>query len=254
LVNQLRQTVDRLFPELDRVFPSFMTVSCRQFLLKYADPEVVARVSSKRLGEELKRWSNGRFGLDRAQQLIELARQSVGIREGKTAVKAEVKRLLIQLNALREERKVIESEIGSCLKELPGAGLLLTIPGFGPWTVAAILAHTGDLRNYKHPDQLLKMAGLNLYEISSGQHKGRIRITKRGSGLLRRILYMAALKACRKKSVFNQYYERLTQRGSPTTSSLVSVMRKLLRVSWAISNKQESFDPAKLLPTLARAA
>ena len=254
LVNQLRQTVDRLFPELDRVFTNFMTVSCRQFLLKYADPEVVARVSSKRLGEELKRWSMGRFGLERAQQLIELAKQSVGIREGKTAVKAEVKRLLIQLNALREERKVIESEIGSCLKELPGAGLLLTIPGFGPWTVAAILAHTGDLRNYKHPDQVLKMAGLNLYEISSGQHKGRIRITKRGSGLLRRILYMAALKACRKKSAFNQYYERLTQRGSPTTSSLVSVMRKLLRVSWAISNKQEAFDPAKLLPTLARAA
>ena len=78
----------------------------------------------------------------------------MGFREGKTAVKAEVKRLLIQLNALREERKVIESEIGGCLKELPGAGLLLTIPRI--WSVDSGRdpgAH-GDLRNYKHPDHL----------------------------------------------------------------------------------------------------
>ena len=254
LVNQLHQTVDRIFPELDQVFANFMIVSCRKFLLKYADPEVVAKVAIKGLSQELRRWSGGRYGMERAQQLIELAGKSIGIREGKTAVKAEIRRLVIQLNALREERKVIESEIVKCLKETPGAGLLLTVPGFGPWTVATLLAHTGDLRNYKHPKQVLKLAGLNLYEISSGKHKGRIRITKRGSGLLRKILYMAALKACRKQHVLHGYYKRLAGKGSPTTSVLVSVMRKLLRVSWAISNKQEAFDPARLLPALAKAA
>lgn len=254
LVNQLRQTVDRIFPELDEVFANFMSVSCRKFLLKYADPEIVTKLSSRRLSQELRRWSGGRYGLERAQQLIELATKSIGIREGKTAVKAEIRRLVIQLNALREERKVIESEIHTCLKELPGARLLLTIPGFGDWTVATILSRTGDLRNYKHPDQVLKLAGLNLYEISSGKHKGRIRITKRGSGLLRKILYMAAFKACRKTSVFHPYYERLTQSGNTTTSASVSLMRKLLRISWAISNKQEPFDQAQLDPALAKAA
>ena len=254
LVNQLHQTVDRIFPELDQVFASFMSVSCRKFLLKYADPEVVAQISIKRLSQELRQWSGGRFGVERALQLIELAGKSIGIHEGKTAVKAEIKRLVIQLNALREERKVIENEIRSCLKETPGANLLLTIPGFGPWTVSTILSRTGDLRNYKHPRQVLKLAGLNLYEISSGKHKGRIRITKRGSGLLRKILYMAALKACRKKSVFHEYYEGLTRRGSTTTSALVGLMRKLLRISWAISNKQETFDSTRLLTTLAKAA
>lgn len=254
LVNQLRQTVDRIFPELDEVFANFMSVSCRKFLLKYADPEIVSKLSSKKLSQELRRWSGGRYGLERAQQLIELATKSIGIREGKTAPKAEIRRLVIQLNALREERKVIESEIHNCLKELPGAKLLLTIPGFGDWTVATILSRTGDLRNYRHPDQVLKLAGLNLYEISSGKHKGRIRITKRGSGLLRKILYMAAFKACRKTSVFHPYYQRLTQSGNTTTSASVSLMRKLLRISWAISNKQQPFDQAKLYPALAKAA
>jgi hypothetical protein len=254
LVNQLHQTVDRIFPELDRVFSSFLIVSCRQFLLRYADPEKVAKLSRAKLGQQLRKWSRGRFGLPKAQELIELARCSIGIREGKSAVNAEVRRLVIQLNALRDERTVIEREIQSCLKEVPGAKLLMTIPGFGPWTVAAILSRTGDLRNYEHPSQVLKLAGLNLYEISSGNQKGQIRITKRGQGLLRKTLYMAAMKAANEKSPFNRYYAGLIQRGITAVSATVSVMRKLLRISWAITKNQESFDPLKFQPTLAKAA
>ena len=40
--------------------------------------------------------------------------------------------------------------------------------------------------------KLEKAVGLNLREKSSGEHEGRLSITKRGPGLLRRLLYLFA--------------------------------------------------------------
>jgi len=54
---------------------------------------------------------------------------------------------------------------------------------------AAILAFGGDLRKLSHGNQLLRKAGLNLAERSSGKYKGQIKLTKRGNSLLRKHLY-----------------------------------------------------------------
>ena len=254
LMNQLHQSVERIFPEIERAFSSLRVKSCQELLLRYADSEELAQMSAEDLRGMLRKWSRGQLGEARAATIIQLARESVGIREGKDAIKAGIQRLIRQLRAVEEETRGLEDAIVKCLKESPGAGLLLSVPDFGPLTVAAILAHTGDLSNYEHPDQVIKLAGLNLYEISSGQHKGRVRITKRGRSHFRKILYMAALRASRRRGSLRAYYTRLKDRGLESTEALVAVMRKLVRVSWALVRKSQSFDAAKLIPQLAPAA
>ena len=254
LMNQLHQSVERIFPEIERAFSSLAVKSCQELLLRYADPEELAQMSAEDLSGMLRKWSRGRLHEARAATIIQLARESVGIREGKEAIKAGIQRLIRQLRAVEEETRRLEDAIVKCLKETPGAGLLLSVPDFGPLTVAAILAHTGDLSNYEHPDQVIKLAGLNLYEISSGQHKGRVRITKRGRSHFRKILYMAALRASRRRGSLCAYYRTLKNRGLEPVGALVAVMRKLVRVSWALVRKSQSFDAAKLIPQLARAA
>jgi len=254
LMNQLHQSVERIFPEIDHAFSSLAVKSYQELLLRYADPEELAQMSAEDLRGMLRKWSRGRLGEDRAVTIIQLARESVGIREGKEAIKAGIQRLIRQLRAAEEETRKLEDAIVKCLKEAPGAGLLLSVPDFGALTVAAILAHTGDLSNYEHPDQVIKLAGLNLYEISSGQHKGRVRITKRGRSHFRKILYMAALRASRRRGSLRAYYTRLTDRGLESVEALVAVMRKLVRVSWALVKKSQRFDAFKLIPQLPRAA
>jgi len=254
LVNQLHQTVEHIFPELEQAFSSFRVKSCREMLLRYADPEVVAQMRAEDLGKQLREWSRGKLGEERAEKIIGLARESVGLREGKAAINSEVQRLVRRLALVGEERKDLEDKIKNCLPEVPGAALLLSVPDFGVWTVAAILAQTGDLRNYEHPDQVIKLSGLNLYEISSGQHKGRVRITKRGQAAFRKILYMAALRACRRRGALHSYYESLVGRGLAPTSALVAIMRKLLRVTWTLVKKSQRFDRERLIPAPAKAA
>lgn len=254
LMNQLHQSVERIFPEIERAFSKLSANSCRELLLFSADPTELAELDSTELGERLRKWSRGRLGTQRAEKIIALARDSVGVKEGKEAVNAEIKRLIFNIRAAEKQRLLVEAEIKKYLKQTPGAALLLTVPDFGPMTVAGILANTGDLTGYQNPDQVIKLAGINLYEISSGQHQGRPRITKRGRSQFRQILYMAALRASRKRGSFHYYYARLRARGVPPTSALVAIMRKILRICWALVSKECEFDKRILTTDLLIAA
>jgi transposase len=254
IMNQLHQAVDRIFPELEGVFCNLNVKSCRQLLMECSEPAKLATMSADRLGKKLWKWSRGQLGKTRAEQIIRLARESVGITEGSEAINSEIRRLIGRLETMEAERSRIEADIEHSLGQTPGAGLLLSIPDFGPMTVAAILAHSGDLANYRHPDQVIKLAGLNLFEISSGQRKGRVRITKRGRPHLRKVLYMAALRASRPCGSFHYYYARLVARGVVPTAALVAVMRKILTVSWTLVKKAEEFDAATLKRNSLQAA
>jgi len=80
----------------------------------------------------------------------------------------------------------------------------------------------------------MKLAGLDLYEISSGRRKGQRRISKRGRSLLRKILFYAAIQMIRKNGIMYDYYTRLTGRGMERMRALIAVSRKLLRIIHAI--------------------
>ena len=80
----------------------------------------------------------------------------------------------------------------------------------------------------------MKLAGLDLYEISSGKRKGQRRISKRGRGLLGKILFYVAIQMIRKNGIMDEYYARLTGRGMERMRPLIAVSRKLLRIIHSI--------------------
>ncbi len=55
-------------------------------------------------------------------------------------------------------------------------------------TIAGFLAEVGDLSKYDHGQQIIRLAGLNLKENSSGKRKGKTGISKRGQSTLRALL------------------------------------------------------------------
>ena len=249
VINQLHQCIDRLFPELIREFSSVRVKSYRNLLARYPAPKELASVSLEELTNLLRKWSRGSLGEDKARRLIYVASKSVGVNEGAKIVAADVKSLIQQLESIETYCDTVEKQIKECLKRTPGAALLMTIPSFGPITVAGILANTGDLAEYQHPEELLKFAGLNLFSISSGTREGRPRITKRGRAQLRKILYMAALRSARRNSPFNEYYRQLVERRVNRTASLVALMRKLLKVCWSLVRNNRGFEAERLKPT-----
>ncbi|HEY4387643.1 MAG TPA: transposase [Ktedonobacteraceae bacterium] len=78
----------------------------------------------------------------------------------------------------------------------------------------------------------------------SGLWKGKAKLSKRGSGLLRRVLYMTALRCIhREDSPFGVYYQCLVERGLKKGSALMAVMRKLLAVAThLLMHEGEEYD------------
>jgi transposase len=234
LLNQLQQLVFLIFPEFKTVLKNMKGKTAQYILNRYTTPERIGALSKEVLGEEMRKRSMGKFGIKDAESLIGLARETVGIKEGLAGLFMDIRHILTQLDAEVRFISEIESEMGSTLERIPCSAKLLSIKGLGTVSVAGLIGEVGDFSKFSTQSEIMKLAGLDLYEISSGRRKGQRRISKRGRSLLRKILFYAAIQMIRKNGIMYDYYTRLTGRGMERMRALIAVSRKLLRVIHAI--------------------
>jgi len=92
--------------------------------------------------------------------------------------------------------------------------------------------------------------GLNLKERRSGRWQGQLKISKRGSSVVRRWLYLAALRWLRQEPVRSWYVRHKAQGRGAAKPALVGVMRKLALALYPVGGRGEPFDRAQLYPSL----
>ena len=234
LLNQLQQLVFLIFPEFQTVLKNMKGKTAQYLLKRYTTPERIGALSKEALGEEMRKRSMGQFGVQEAELLIGLARETVGLKEGLDGIFLDLRHILLQLEAEGRFISEIEAEMRATLERIPFSARLLSIKGLGTVSVAGLIGEVGDFSKFRTQSEILKLAGLDLYEISSGKRKGQRRISKRGRGLLRKILFYAAIQMIRKNGIMYDYYARLTGRGMERMRALIAVSRKLLRVIHAL--------------------
>ena len=234
LLNQLQQLVFLLFPEFRRVIKDIQVKTALYILNKYLTPDIIGGLKKEELGEEISKRSRGKFRESHAEMLINLAKDTIGIREGAAGLSMDIRHILIQLELVNRLIAEIEGEMEITLGRIPYSSKLLSIKGLGTVTVAGLIGEVGDFKKFRTQSEITKLAGLDLYEVSSGKWKGRRRISKRGRSLLRKILYYAAMQTIRKNGILHDYYTRLTNRGMKRMMALVAVSRKLLRIIHAV--------------------
>src|SRR5512137_3216871 len=234
LVNQLQQLVILLFPEFQKVIKDIKCRTPLYLLKRYPTPEAISVLEAHVLGEEMRKKSRGKFREHHADMLITLARNTIGITEGVSGLSIDIRHILVQLEMLEDLIAEIEGEMEKALGRIPYSSKLLSMKGLGVVSVAGIIGEIGDFKKFGTQPEIMKLAGLDLYEISSGKMKGQRRISKRGRGLLRKILYYAAIQTIRKNGILHEYYTRLTDRGMKRMMALVAVSRKLLGIIYAI--------------------
>jgi transposase len=128
----------------------------------------------------------------------------------------------------------LEADMVRYLEQVPYSHVLLSLKGIGPVTAAGLIGEVGDFTKFGTISEVLKLAGLDLYEVSSGKHRGKLRISKRGRPLIRKLLYLAALSTVRKDGVMHEWYQRALGRGMQKIKALVAVSRKLLGIIFAL--------------------
>jgi transposase len=117
----------------------------------------------------------------------------------------------------------------------PGTQLLLSTPGLGPRTAEAVAAYLGDPKRFASGKQVGAYAGLVPSQYQSGVTDRKGRITRRGPGVLRKLLVECAWCMLRYNPWARAQYARLTGGGvSRKKPAIVALARKLLVRCWAM--------------------
>ena len=74
----------------------------------------------------------------------------------------KIQTLMDQYTLLHEKIDDVWKMIEGLTSTIPGVQEMVDIKGVGDITIAAFLAEVGDLHHYSHPEQIIKLAGLNL--------------------------------------------------------------------------------------------
>jgi transposase len=240
MFNQLQNLVFLIFPEFCTILnPS--TKSAMYLIKRHTTPESIYAMGIKSLTEVLRKISRGKVGRERAKQLFQAAQDSIGIYEGKESILLEIDHLVSKMEDERQFIENLEKKMANYLSRVPYSESLLSIKGLGVITVAGLIGEVGDFRKFRTISEVMKLAGLDLYEVSSGQHKGKRRISKRGRSLMRKLLYFAALQAVRSNGIMHEPYEQMLDRGMPKVKALIPISRKLLRVIFAIARDNTEY-------------
>jgi transposase len=103
------------------------------------------------------------------------------------------------------------------------------------------------VKRFARTDQAVAYAGMDVAIKESGKWKGKAKLSKRGSGLLRQILYLAAIRSIHLAgSAFGAYYASLVARGLKKMSAIMAVMRKMVAVATHLMRTGEDYDPSKV--------
>jgi transposase len=253
--NRIQRWLDIYFPEFPQVFASWEGKTALITLEKFPTPKQILELGAENIlaiwREKVKRG----VGIKKAEALVKVAEESVGIQEGLEMAKYELQYILREYKTELDAKQATEAKIKTLANLIPGINKILKIKGIGLITAAGFIAEVGDLTRFSHPKQIQKLAGLNLRENSSGQHKGETTISKRGRKRLRALLFRAMLPLVAKNEEFKQLHKYYTTREiNPLKKmqSITALCGKLIRIFYAIITKDIEYSPEKMLQDIRR--
>ena len=248
--NRVHQWIDRFFPEYLSVFGSWEGKASLQVLKMALFPDELIQHTELEILTEVRKEVKKGVGIKKVKQLLEAAQNSIGLKEGRELARLKLKSLLAQYTLLKEELEKVWTEVEVILKQMPGAKEMSAIKGVGGTTVASFFSEIGDLQKYTHPDQIIKLAGLNLRLATSGKWKGQTIITKRGRPKLRALLFKVALPLIAQNIAFRTLHDYFTKRDQnplKKKQSIIALCCKLIRILFTVGKKQIEFSPEKMI-------
>lgn len=244
--NRLHRHLDVTFPELLRLFRGRLSPTVLAVLEVAATPMDILALPLTELETAVRVGSRGQLGIERAQAIREAAGRTIGSTDGLAAHRFAIGQLVDEMKHARKQCLAVEREMKDALSQVPYAPLVLTIPRLGVITLATLLGEFGDLRDFDRAEKLIKHAGLDLVESSSGKHKGRRYISRRGRAYARQMLFLAALRVG--VGHFGTARARLIERGKAPAVAAVANMCRLLRVIHAMVRDDKPFDAQHVQP------
>ncbi len=241
LKTSVARLVNILFPELEKLVPAIHINSVYALLSELPGAKQIASCHLTRLVHLLSESSQGRYKRDKAIQIREAAKASIG--SVMPAKSLELKHTIQLIGILTNEIEEIEISIREIMDRNPSP--ILTIPGINYRMGAMILAEIGDFSRFDSPNKILAYAGLSPSTYQSGKlDNAYSHMEKRGSKYLRYALYNATKYVCIWDPTFSAYLAKKRAEGKHYNVAISHAAKKLVRLICAIQKSGKPYCPA----------
>ena len=250
---RLVATIDEYFPEYTRVFKKILSRTSEEILKKCPFPEDIKSLGKEELLKHIKKSVKRGYSKKQVEEIYKLANESIGTSEGIFGAKFQLKMYIEEAEMLEKQIKLTETELENQLKETGFYESLISIQGIGIVSAASLIGEIGDINRFESYEQIRRYAGLNLVENSSGTHKGKTTISKRGRSLLRSILYRMAFTMVNKNKEIKELYKYLTTRKEnqlKKKQAIIAVIGKILQIIYAVVTKNEEYKATRVFTQL----
>lgn len=258
--NRLTGIIDQLMLNFKDVFPDTYSKAAIAVLEEYPTPALIAKADKNKLVSLIR--NNSRRSIEWATAKCELlvlkAREFEPLSINNPANVAMLSIYISMVKNLQENLKKVLKAIHHLIadnmsKDIPMMSLTLellqSIPGIGFLTAATIIAEIGDFSAFSKPGKLVAYFGIDPSVMQSGEFTGtRNKMSKRGSRLLRRVLFTIALANIRTKRnkepcnpVLLEFYKKKCQ-NKPKKVALGAVMRKLVCIIFAVLRDRKPYE------------
>ena len=241
--------IDEYFPEYAKVFKNVLSRTSEEILKECPFPEDIKSIGKEELLKHIKKTVKRGYSKKQVETIYELANESIGTMEGTEGAKFQLNMYIEEAKLLEKQIKMTEQELESQLKETGFYESLTSIQGIGIVSAATFVGEVGDINRFDSYEQIRRYAGLNLVENSSGNHKGKTTISKRGRSLLRSILYRMAFTMVSKNKEIKELYKYLTTRKEnqlKKKQAIVAIIGKILQIIYAVVTKNEEYKATRV--------
>lgn len=230
--------IDIVFPELHNVVCSIAQKSILLTLLELPNSTAISKCHLTRLVNLLEKNSHGRYHREKAIEVRELARNSIG--SNSPALAFELQQVIRTILFLQNEISLLDKQIKNAVQELNSP--IMSIPGISYTLAAMILAEIGDVERFDTPAKLLAFAGLEPSTHQSGQFvSSHASMVKRGSKYLRWAILTATRLVCMRDSTFKTYRDKKQMEGKHYFVAQSHTAKKLTRVIFYIIKNDQHF-------------
>lgn len=237
--NVAKSLIVKLFPEYLKLFTDTFGVTSMALLSKYPSAKDLSSCRRASLAKLLASSSRGRFGIDKAEAIIDLAKNSIGKYSRADAIALSMALEEITFYSGQIER--LEHEIHLIFQEHPSP--VLSIPGIGEVIGAMIVSEIGNIERFSNPNKLLAYAGLEPSIYQSGKFTPSSgSMVKRGSSFLRWALMMAARLVPRFSLTFGAYLHKKSSEGKHFNVATSHVAKKLVRIIFSLLKNNALFS------------
>lgn len=250
LNNRVIRWLDVYFPEFTLVFKSWKGKTARLLLELYSTPSSLVAAGTDVILDTLRQHLKRSPSRKTIERLVEVAKTSIGRQHGMKQAVQSLQHLLTSYSLLESQKQDVEDMMIDLLQEIPAAEHIMAIQGVGPISTAIILSEIGDIERFDDPRQIIKYAGLSLRYNTSGKHKGKTTISKRGRRLLRHAVFRTVVSMLATNPEF-RFLHAINQKREVNPlnkmQSITALSGKFLRILYAMMTKDLPYDPQQVV-------